>query len=85
MNEILGYYLVRYRDLTRMVTMSQGVKEWKEPAEYFVLYKDRQLKTEIAHGSTNAASFLSEKYGHGQGIGATNEQIVDALIHDEPI
>ena len=78
--------LTRYKT-GELVSMVKGLGSaalcWQEPQEFFILWgKHNQI---IARGSVNSTLFLSEKYGSGDGIKATDEQIIDALINDEPI
>lgn len=82
MKKVLGYYFYR-QSYSNRVSMSQGKREWKENAEYFRIYN---LKNRlVAEGPVNATLFLSKTYGNGQGIEATDRQIIDAVTHDESI
>lgn len=68
----------------QIVEMVQGLGErhWQEPEEVFYVVQDGKI---IASGDVNASLFLSEKYGEGKGLEATDAQILDAVLHDESV
>ncbi len=78
--------LTRYKT-GELVSMVRGLGTtatcWQEPQEFFILRGKHDRI--IAQGSVNSTVFLSEKYGSGEGIKATDKQIIDAIITDESV
>lgn len=82
MKKVLGYYIHRYQ--SGIVRMIRGKREWQEPREFYRIWKGRHPKI-VLSGSINSTLFLSRIYGKGDGAKASDEQIVDAVTHDESI
>lgn len=81
---VLGYELLRKRT-GDTVNMYHGLSREAvpEPRETYAVFKDGVL---IASGSVNATTFCCPApYGTGSGLAATDEQIVFAVTHDEPV